>query len=183
MSDWEGYAVRLRERFDYVNTFYHQEPRLDICDIEPRLEGRYDFVITSEVFEHVPPPVSTAFVNLRRLLSPGGVAVVTVPYGLQDETVEHFPDLHDYELVTEEGRTVLRSVTRSGEVRIFHDLVFHGGPGETLEMRRFSERGLVSEFERAGFVDVHIHRDGNPVYGIGWPEPWSLPITARAPAR
>src|SRR5260370_34412352 len=26
LSDWPGYARLLREKFDYVNTFYHKEP-------------------------------------------------------------------------------------------------------------------------------------------------------------
>ena len=33
MSDWEGYARVLAERFDYVNTFYHADPRLDQADV------------------------------------------------------------------------------------------------------------------------------------------------------
>src|SRR5918997_4002416 len=30
MSDWDGYAVPLAEKFNYRNTYYHQEPKLDI---------------------------------------------------------------------------------------------------------------------------------------------------------
>src|SRR4026207_217731 len=31
MTDWEGYAVKLSEKFDYQNTYFHEEPRLDIA--------------------------------------------------------------------------------------------------------------------------------------------------------
>src|ERR1044072_1657831 len=29
MSDWEGYAARLADKFSYTNTYYHKEPRPD----------------------------------------------------------------------------------------------------------------------------------------------------------
>ena len=180
LSDWEGYADRLAEKLDYVNTFYHQEPRLDICAVDPALERRFDFVISSEVFEHVPPPVSVAFRNLRALLKPAGFTVFTVPYGLEGTTVEHFPELHAYEIVEENGTRVLRNVTRSGEVQVFRDLVFHGGAGTTLEMRMFSEPSLREEFRRAGFGEPRIYAAGDPAHGVGWPEPWSLPMAVSA---
>ena len=34
MTDWKGYADRLAEKFSYRNTYYHQEPRLDISAVE-----------------------------------------------------------------------------------------------------------------------------------------------------
>ena len=93
MSDWDGYASVLAQKFSYQNTYYHQEPRLDIRDIDPKLEGTMDFVISSDVFEHVPPPVSMAFENARRLLKPNGILVFSTPYSKETETVEHFPEL------------------------------------------------------------------------------------------
>ncbi len=41
-----------------------------------------------DTLDRVPPPVSSAFENLHRLLVPGGVLVVWVPYTLRDATVE-----------------------------------------------------------------------------------------------
>ena len=35
MSDPPELAQRLAEKFEYTNTFYHQEPRLDIADPSP----------------------------------------------------------------------------------------------------------------------------------------------------
>ena len=99
MSDWHGYAELLAEKLDYVNTFYHQEPRLDITSVSEQFEGRFDFVITSDVFEHVPPPVSLAFSGMFRLLKPGGLVVFTVPWVKASSTAEHFPTLHAYEFV------------------------------------------------------------------------------------
>jgi SAM-dependent methyltransferase len=180
LSDWDGYAVPLAERVDYTNTFYHQPPRLDITAIDPRLHGRFHFVIASDVFEHVPPPVSTAFANLRALLRPGGVAVFTVPYGKQEETNEHFPELHEYQLVETSGTYELRNRTRTGELQTFRDLVFHGGPGATLEMRIFAERSLLRDLREAGFAEIEIYDDEIPAWGIVWREDWSFPLAARA---
>ncbi len=44
--------------------------------LDPKLEGQLDFVISSDVFEHVPPPVDIAFENTRRMLRPGGLFVL-----------------------------------------------------------------------------------------------------------
>ena len=80
MSDPPGLAARLAEKFDYTNSFYHQEPRLDIVHPQPDQTGRYDFILSSEVLEHVPQPVDRAFQNLHRILKPDGLLLLTVPY-------------------------------------------------------------------------------------------------------
>lgn len=179
MSDWAEYADRLQSKFDYINTFYHQEPRLDITDIETSLEGTMDFVISSDVFEHVTRPVSRAFVNTRRLLKPGGVFVCTVPYSKEGtETKEHFPVLDDFNITESDGRYRLVNTNPSGEVEIFEELIFHGGPGQTLEMRVFSEASVLRELENAGFSRIEILRAPVWEYGIYWPLDWSLPIVA-----
>ena len=179
LSDWNGYAIRLAQELDYTNTYYHKKPRLDITSIDPALEGTLDFLISTDVFEHIPPPISVAFENARKLLKRSGVFVFTVPYTIEPNTVEHFPDLFQYELVRDKGRKVLKNTTRTGEHQVFRDLVFHGGEGWTLEMRVFSEAGLLKEFARAGFRVVRIWRDHCTAYGIHWAHPWSLPVTAR----
>jgi len=180
MSDWEGYALPLGHKLCYQNTFYDKEPKLDIMNPPSYLKSSLDFVITSDVFEHVPPPVSIAFSNLRKILKPGGVVVFTVPFSKEPKTVEHFPDLYDYQLIkSDNGYQQLMNVTRDGKRQSFHDLVFHGGVGATLEMRIFSERDLLEEFEKAGFKNVTIHTQSYFEYGIYWSEDWSVTISAR----
>jgi SAM-dependent methyltransferase len=169
------------ERRDYLNTFYHQEPYLDImAPPPPELRGAFDFVICSEVLEHVPPSVSTAFDNLRLLLKPDGVLIFSSPYRRGgDITLEHFPDLHEYEILDSEKEQVLRNVTRDGEVQVFEDLKFHGGDGATLEMRVFTRSSLIEEFLRAGFAEPRFHYESVFEFGIRWGDRASLPMGAR----
>jgi hypothetical protein len=49
LSDWDGYARRLVERLDYMNTWYHQAPQLNVTT---EVERSCDFSISSDVFEH-----------------------------------------------------------------------------------------------------------------------------------
>lgn len=179
MSDWDGYALPLANKLGYTNTFYHKEPRLDIMQIPKESEGRYDFLISSDVFEHIPPPVSVAFANARKLLKPDGVLILTVPYKKVGETEEYFPDLHNFKIVTEGEERILINVTCNGTEQRFGNLVFHGGDGFTLEMRLLSENGLLQELEEAGFEQVKIYHENYPEYGIVWPISWALPIAAR----
>src|SRR5665213_505965 len=71
LTDPASLAARLAECFTYRNTHLDSEPRFDIrCDPAPF--GQLDFLIASEVFEHVEPPVIKAFHNAARLLKPSG---------------------------------------------------------------------------------------------------------------
>ncbi|HTR00898.1 MAG TPA: class I SAM-dependent methyltransferase, partial [Candidatus Acidoferrum sp.] len=172
MSDSHTYADQLAGKFSYTNTFYHQEPLLDITKPDPKWLGANDFVITSDVFEHVPPPVQPAFDNLFALLKPGGCVVFSVPYSLGEETREHFPHLHEFSLAQEsDGRWVLQNVTKDGRQEEFRNLVFHGGPGSTLEMREFSLKALQKNLADAGFTDVRVHNESIFEHGIFWLQP------------
>jgi len=180
LSDAEAYARPLAEKFSYENTFFHTEPRLDIADIDATRDGRYDFLIASDVFEHVAPPVARAFANARRLLKPDGKLIFTVPFTLENDTIEHYPELFDWSMADQDGNWTLINRTRDGREQIFTDLVFHGGPGSTLEMRLFSRAALEREFHEAGFARVRIAAEPYLPFGIHWPEPWSVPMVAYA---
>jgi SAM-dependent methyltransferase len=180
LSDADAYARPLAAKFDYVNTYFHTQPRLDIAavDFARHDAGAHDFIVASDVFEHVAPPVLRAFVNARRLLKPGGRLILTVPFTLAPDTVEHFPGLHDWRIDQHEGRWRLTNRCADGRVTRHDDLVFHGGPGTTLEMRVFSRDGLMRDFDRAGFSRVRIAAEPCLRFGIHWPEPWSVPLVA-----
>ena len=184
MSGSDIYAGCLKEKFSYQNTYYHQEPLLDVAAKtlpSNKLESS-NFVICSEVLEHVVPPVSRAFENIYKILKPGGVVILTVPYGFIPQTIEHFPELYDFNLIRTNDGYRLRNVTEKGAVQEFDHLIFHGGPGSTLEMRIFAETELLQHLHSVGFQDIKVHRTPDFRHGIWWPEPWSLPISARKAA-
>lgn len=178
LSDADAYAMLFADKFDYVNTYFHVEPRLDIAEADVTRFGGRDFIVASDVFEHVAPPVARAFVNARALLRDGGKLIFTVPFTLDPDTVEHFPELHAWTLEECDGRWRLRNRTADGHETLHDDLIFHGGPGTTLEMRVFSQAALQREFERAGFSRVRIASEPCLEFGIHWPDPWSVPMVA-----
>jgi SAM-dependent methyltransferase len=181
MSDPLPLAALLGRRMAYANTYYHCEPRLDVCAPADHA-GRYDLVVCSEVLEHVPPPIEPAFTGLHDLLRPGGLLVFSVPYRSDGETTEHFPGLHDYEILVRDGEHVLRNTTHDARLEEHRDLVFHGGPGETLELRLFALPDLLARLEDAGLVDVRVHAEPDFAHGVWWPGANGWPITARRPA-
>ena len=179
LSDWSGYARLLDEKFNYLNTFYHQEPRLDIADIDRSLEGKADFVIASDVFEHVAPPIIDAFGNARRLLKPGGILLLTVPWGGGPRTVENYPRLNKFEIVERDGRKVLRNLRRDGVVEEHIDPRFHGGEGAVLVMRLFGKQELIDNLKAAGFASTRVHEGPKFQIGVFWPGNHSVPVAAR----
>jgi SAM-dependent methyltransferase len=182
MSDWDGYASRLAQAFDYTNTFYDVEPHFDVmAEVPPESAGTYDFIISSDVLEHVAPPYETALTHLRQLLKPGGTLILSVPMKSDGATDEHFPDLHHYDIATLDGDPLLVNRTKAGAIQVFEDLVFHGGAGATLEMRVFSEPDVLDGLRRVGFDRVERFDTALPEHGIVWNMPSSWPIVAHAP--
>jgi SAM-dependent methyltransferase len=178
LSDW-GYVHGLASKFTYRNTFYDEEPRLDITDAPRELHGSLDFLIASDVLEHVAPPVERAFQNSYQLLKPGGVFVVTVPYLLSGRNIEHYPTLNEYKIVDFAGRQILVNKTVEGCWEVFDNLWFHGGPGSILEMRIFSHPDLLRQLEAAGFEEIIDWKDRRPEFGAFWRQPHSFPVVAR----
>jgi SAM-dependent methyltransferase len=168
MSECSRISDLLAQRFNYTNTFYHTEPKLDILNPEPRHEDAYDFVISSEVFEHIPPPVQPAFNNLARILRSDGFIIFSVPWLPVGATNEHFPELHDWQIAELKSGHVLVNRTADGSLQLFEDLIFHGGPGQTLEMRVFSRDDLLRNFEAAGFEAISLSEKEILDYGIVW---------------
>jgi len=179
MSDWEEYAERLKHKLNYKNTYYHKEPQLDIISLPLDLEGKCDFIISTDVFEHVEPPISIAFENTRKLLKPNGVFIFSVPYLKEGKTIEHFPELCKYEVIKNNDGCFLKNITRNGVetgLRSF-GLSRRGGydPRDALFFKRFFN-GRISEsrfYKRSDLWDQDLK------YGIRWEIDYSLPIAAR----
>jgi SAM-dependent methyltransferase len=170
MSDWPGYADLLRKKFSYENTFYNQEPKLDIKNLNEKYVGRHDFVICSDVFEHILTPLHQGFDNLFRLLRPGGKLVFSVPYTRTAQTVEHYPGLRDYEILDFRGTKIMVNRDDTGCLQVYDKLVFHGGEGTTLEMRIFCEVDVLSQLEQSGFQNIHVYDQPKLSIGYYWPE-------------
>jgi SAM-dependent methyltransferase len=179
MSDQEDFSKPLEAKFSYTNTFYHRPPMFDVMAPDPSMQGRFDFIVSSEVLEHVPNPVAPAFQNLYRMLKPNGVLFLTVPYGLQETVQEHFPELYDFGVTQLRDSWVLVNRTRDGRLQTFDNLVFHGGEGSTVEMRVFNEKALRQMLAEAGFSSIRIAGEARPEFGVFPDHPWSLPIAAR----
>lgn len=190
LSCWDGYARRLKSKMNFINTFLHKQPRLDITDVRGEEPGKLDFLIASDVFEHVAPPVERAFENARKLLKDDGVFIITVPFTNPGEesvpTDEHYPDLFDYEIKTVGNSAILENITREGLKQVYTNLKFHGGPGSTLEMRVFSESSLITALLDAGFEKIDVFDGADLKHGIYWSNGCSVPLAARVkdgPAR
>jgi hypothetical protein len=94
-------------------------------------------------------------------------------------TREHFPDLHDWRLIEENGAWRLENKRRDGYVEVFHNLSFHGGRGLALEMRIFTRGSLEKELREAGFASIDFDSEECAGFGIIFPHAWSYPILAR----
>ena len=179
MSDAQCYATLLAEKTNYTNTFYDRQPYLDITESHSDQHGTYDFILSSDVFEHVAPPVERAFEEAFRLLKPHGILCITVPSVIAEETAEHYPDLHQYSVIELAGEHVLINRKKDRTLEVHENLVFHGGIGTTLEMRLFAQADLVRKLRGAGFSDVVLQMEPVERFGIVFDGPWSRPLVAR----
>lgn len=179
LTDWRGYARPLAAKLGYTNTFLDAEPRLDITQPDPALHGTLDFLLASDVFEHIPPPVERAFAGAYQLLKPGGALVLSVPFTPTGATTEHFPELFDFGMTATPAGQRLDNVTRDGRRQTFTGLRFHGGPGLALEMRVFSLPELLQQLDTAGFGEIRVCEEPCEKHGIVWLEGHSQPVVAR----
>ena len=179
MSDKDCYNRLLAEKFDYTNTFYDREPRLDFTESHPELAGQYDFILSADVLEHIAPPVERAFEETRRMLKPHGFLGITVYCNPEDRLREHFPELHEFRIVPLGDSSVLINRRRDGTLEILDDLTFHGGSGATLEMREFGATALRAQLLAAGFRAVDFLTENVPESGILFDRDTSQPLIAR----
>ena len=130
MSD-SNWACIFEQKFNYVNTFYHTSPYLDIYNNE-HVKNYYelDFICSSDVFEHIDPfpSIQHAFNNLHKMLKCGGFLIFSVPYTNCDHK-EHFPNLYNYKIANENDKYILHNITIDNKIETFDNLCFHGGPG------------------------------------------------------
>ena len=181
LTDPHCYAEALAAKFAYTNTRLHVPPFLDICAEVGDRRASADFLIASDVFEHIMPPVQRAFDNAWQLLKPGGVFAFSVPWGESASTHEHYPNALQIAPVQHRGEWVVLARNKDGSLTLHENPIFHGGAGFTVEMRLFCRSALVDHFARAGFVDIEFMECEVPQFGIFYTA-WSRPLVARKPA-
>jgi len=176
IADAQAVAAPLASRFDYVNGHFHRYPYLDLRAVPMDLEGRAEFVICSEVLEHVEPPVQVAIDGLARLLRPGGFVVITVPEVGLREPGEYYPGLNEW--APREDHS-LDWHSNDG----WHydpDPEWHGGAGLTLTFRRWTDVELDTAIDASGLMPA----DAGPIYrdDLGTPAiPGKIVRVARRP--
>lgn len=178
ISDAELIERALGQKTRYQNTFIHRAPFLDITAPGAADLASCDVLLCSDVLEHVAPPVQRAFDGMRRIVRPGGFLLLTVPCTALDRTVEHFPRLHDYRILERDGRRTLVNRTSDGQTEEFGNLIFHGGPGETLEMRHFALQDLEKHLRESGFSTIEIVAQPDFAHGIYWQHSYAVPVIA-----
>lgn len=125
----------LKDRFSYLNTYYDHAPHFDLRFDDSPI-GSLDFLIASEVFEHIEPPVGDAFRNSARILKPSGILLLTVSWICDGNPEEALPVFHDWKLVPEGSRWVIVNRTPAADIERYCGPVFDGGPGPCLGTKR-----------------------------------------------
>ena len=150
---------------------FWSEVRFDVTSPEQGVAPA-DFLIASEVFKHVPPPVGAAFSDAFNALKPGGLLLLTVPFDRRlKQTIEHFPDLHDYKVVRRKAPLIWRresrprrfdliDLTADGREQRFADVRMHGGAGLTLEMRVFALGDVIAIAVQVEAMPADVPVDG-----------------------
>lgn len=133
-----GLLERFGERGTMVNIGAGQtrlHPRMQNVEIEPGPEidivasvtalpladDSVDLVVTQEVLEHVPQPLK-AMEEIRRVLKPGGIAFVQLPFIIGDH-----PCPNDYWRFTREG--IVELARQAGFTRIERHITVGSGTG------------------------------------------------------
>ena len=181
LSDGQVYARPLSRKCDYTNTFYHQDPFLDITNPQDDYFDKFDGLISADVFEHVLASPCHAFEGAYKILKPGGHLILTVPFTNKGPHIEHYPGLVGYESEErKDGRWVAHLEFSDGRKSIDETPCFHGGPGKTLELRIFNRARVEEELCWAGFTNIEILDDNIPEWGINWNAPSRI-IVAQKP--
>ena len=171
MSD-SAWSYFLAKKFNYINTFYHMPPYLDIYNNNHvKNYKELDFIVSSDVFEHISPypSVKIAFDNVYKMLKDKGYFIFSVPF-TDGEHKEHFPELYEYNIHKENDEFFLLNRTIDNRYQLFNNLCFHNGPGSVLEMRVFSKNSIIKFLQKSGFINIVFHEinaDMNK-YGIFW---------------
>jgi 2-polyprenyl-3-methyl-5-hydroxy-6-metoxy-1,4-benzoquinol methylase len=157
-GDQATVADVVEDHLGYVRDQGVKTVRWDLSREDPPFgEGEtFDYVIFSEVIEHLPIPGSVALARLRRCLRPGGLMLCTTPNFYR-----------------------MRNVVYVATGRRIYDHFRLPGSGPQGHVIEYDEPRLRWQFERAGFRDVVIDKQNYPhnptkpihqvMYWMGYP--------------
>jgi SAM-dependent methyltransferase len=150
ISDDVAIASVIPTKFLYSNTYYDAFPSLDIRKIPKTALYGFEFVICSDVLEHIDVKLADAVKGVSRLLKPNGFAVLSVPVVKNSRRNEFYPKLSTFKI---EGGKVFWEDTE-GSFHIDRKPEFHGGRGQNLAFREFTEMGFEGLLLKNGFQTV-----------------------------
>lgn len=152
ISDDVNVSSRLSTKFFYSNTFFDVFPNLDIRNIPKIAESVFEFVSCSDVLEHIDTGLNMGIRGISRLLKPNGFAVLSVPVCYTSDQLEFYPGLKSFEIVGE----VVKWKNRTGEQFTDSNPEFHGGRGQNLAFRQFTDETFRSTVLNNGFKEIEI---------------------------
>jgi len=171
LSDNPEMAKFFRRCFNYTNSELDTPPIIDLLSPPAAARGLFDFVICSDVLEHVPPPAERGLTSIADLLRPGGVAMVSVP--IRDGgTEEYYPGIRSWQLI--DG--TLHWSDDAGQSFVDTDPEIHGGDGLTIAFRTWGAEDFEAKVLASGFSSIERLE---PCPELGVPEmAWSgQPVT------
>jgi SAM-dependent methyltransferase len=161
ISDDVELSSRLSKKFFYSNTFFDAFPNLDIRKIPSIAQAAFEFVSCSDVLEHIDVNVDKAIRGISKLLKPDGFAVLSVPITHTAERMEFYPKLKTFSV---SGETV-NWVDQSGKKFIDKSPEFHGGRGQNLAFRQFTDESFRKLVLANGFASI-AHGWVAPALGV-----------------
>jgi SAM-dependent methyltransferase len=168
VSDTPIYANLLEDKLGYTNTYYHKDPHLDLCD--PASVAKFtglSLIICSDVIEHTKDVPIVVLGNMLGMLRPGGIVVLSAPTYWMPESLEWYSGARSIQVVAQDHRYVVLWKTIRGVEYVDTSPVFHGGPGDVLEMRLLSHSGLLAAASSLGFEVETLEFDLEK--GYEWP--------------
>jgi len=150
ISDDISLSSKLSTKFFYTNSYFDTFPYLDIRKVPTRAKRQFEFVICSDVLEHIDVDLPKAFAGLRSLLNARGFLVASVPTKKDTPHKDFYPAMKHFSIERDE----VHWTDDRGKRHVDRDPEFHGGRGQNLAFRQFSDESFVHALASAGFAEI-----------------------------
>jgi SAM-dependent methyltransferase len=147
ISDDIALASKVPTKFFYSNTYFDTFPQLDIRNVPPEAKGKFEFVLCSDVLEHIDCDLDLAIQGVLGLLKPNGFALFSVPVVENAIETEFYPNLMSFEIINNQ----VHWVDKQEIMHVDNSPEFHGGRGQNLAFRQFDDDQFRKVLEFNGF--------------------------------